>query len=360
MYFGTTTIVYGITALLSLALLLGYLILLKKTVNLLLLYVAVFVVNLGYFSLAISRTVPEAMLANRIAYLGSVFLPLFMLLIIQDACRIRWHKAALGVLIGISVCVFLLAASGGYCGLYYKEVSLRFAGGAAVLDKVYGPLHVVYLVYLVGYFALMIGIIVYAVLRKKIASAKHAAVLAALVLGNIAIWFVEQRIDLDFEFLAVSYIVTELFLLLLYDLLQEYNTMQESLENRDKEELPKVDPVPAAEVMPAEETDELIAEEAQETVHEENPEVFYTAEEQLLTQRRVREIMEKWPGMQMLTVREAEVLRALLINMRRRDIADMLFVSENTVKKHTSNIFAKLGVSNRRELCARLDEETPR
>ena len=80
----------------------------------------------------------------------------------------------------------------------------------------------------------------------------------------------------------------------------------------------------------------------------------------MLSQGRIREILATWPGMQMLTAREAEVLRALLENMHRRDIAKMLFVSENTVKKHTSNIFAKLGVSNRRELCARLDGETPR
>lgn len=325
MYFGTTTIVYGITALLSLALLLGYLILLKKkAVNLLLLYVAVFVVNLGYFSLAISRTVPEAMLANRIAYLGSVFLPLFMLLIIQDACRIRWHKAYLGVLIGISVCVFLLAASGGYCGLYYKEVSLRFAGGAAVLDKVYGPLHVVYLIYLMAYFTLMIGSVIYAVLRKKIASPRNAAFLAALVLGNIAIWCAEQKTEWNFEFLSVSYILTELFLLMLCRALQKTEQLQESASGK---------------------ADAHAGDGSGSCGH-------------YLSDRRIETILAQWPGISALTAREVEVLGSLMKNKPRREIAEELCVSENTVKKHTSNIYTKLGVSGRKELCALLDSET--
>ena len=325
MDFGTITTVYGITTLLSLALLLGYLILVKqKAVNLLLLYVAVFVVNLGYFSLAISSTVPEAMLANRIAYLGSVFLPLFMLVTIQNACRIRWHKAALGALLGISVCVFLLAASGGYCGLYYEEVSLHFLNGAAVLDKVYGPFHVVYLIYLVAYFALMIGTVIYATLRKKIASPKHAAFLAALVLGNLAVWFAEQSTEWNFEFLSVSYILTELLLLILCRALQKAELLRDS----------------------ASANGEVLAENGQ------------GSSGHYLSDSRIETILAQWPGLSVLTAREAEVLGMLLKNKPRREIAEALFVSENTVKKHTSNIYTKLGVSGRKELCALLDSET--
>lgn len=68
------TIIYVITTVVSLLLLIGYCCLIKKKdLWFCLLFSAVFIVNFGYLSLVISKTLEEALLANRIAYLGSVF-----------------------------------------------------------------------------------------------------------------------------------------------------------------------------------------------------------------------------------------------------------------------------------------------
>ena len=48
-----------------------------------------------------------------------------------------------------------------------------------------------------------------------------------------------------------------------------------------------------------------------------------------------------------LTPRELEVLRLLSSGSTNRAIAERLTVSERTVDRHVSNIFAKLGVSTR-------------
>lgn len=48
-----------------------------------------------------------------------------------------------------------------------------------------------------------------------------------------------------------------------------------------------------------------------------------------------------------LSEREAQVLRLLAAGQTNRAIADRLFISEKTVARHVSNIFDKLGVSNR-------------
>jgi LuxR family transcriptional regulator, maltose regulon positive regulatory protein len=53
-----------------------------------------------------------------------------------------------------------------------------------------------------------------------------------------------------------------------------------------------------------------------------------------------------------LTDRELEVLRLLAAGRRNRDIAAELVVTLETVKKHTSHIFAKLGAANRTEAVA--------
>ena len=48
-----------------------------------------------------------------------------------------------------------------------------------------------------------------------------------------------------------------------------------------------------------------------------------------------------------LTVREAEILRLVSAGTSNAEIARTLWVTEQTVKFHLSNVFRKLGVSNR-------------
>ena len=77
--------IYGASAVLSLLILVAYCFFTKKkTPWFLLLFSSVLVVNLGYFSLSISKTLEEALLANRISYLGSVFLPYATLMLLLD------------------------------------------------------------------------------------------------------------------------------------------------------------------------------------------------------------------------------------------------------------------------------------
>jgi LuxR family maltose regulon positive regulatory protein len=48
-----------------------------------------------------------------------------------------------------------------------------------------------------------------------------------------------------------------------------------------------------------------------------------------------------------LTEREMEILAILAGGGSNKDIAERLFVSENTVKFHLKNVYAKLSVANR-------------
>jgi LuxR family maltose regulon positive regulatory protein len=50
-----------------------------------------------------------------------------------------------------------------------------------------------------------------------------------------------------------------------------------------------------------------------------------------------------------LTNRELEILALLAQRMRNKEIAEKLFISPETVKRHTINLYSKLNVHNRRE-----------
>jgi DNA-binding NarL/FixJ family response regulator len=53
-----------------------------------------------------------------------------------------------------------------------------------------------------------------------------------------------------------------------------------------------------------------------------------------------------------LTQREVEVLRLIAIGKSNRDIANMLFVSPNTVANHVRSILTKTNTANRTEAAA--------
>lgn len=48
-----------------------------------------------------------------------------------------------------------------------------------------------------------------------------------------------------------------------------------------------------------------------------------------------------------ITPRELEVLEQMALGLSNQEIADKLFVSLNTIKTHSSNVFSKLGVQRR-------------
>ena len=54
-----------------------------------------------------------------------------------------------------------------------------------------------------------------------------------------------------------------------------------------------------------------------------------------------------------LSIREQEILELVAAGLTNQEIADKLIISPETVKKHTGNIYGKLGVSNRTEAAAR-------
>ena len=57
-----------------------------------------------------------------------------------------------------------------------------------------------------------------------------------------------------------------------------------------------------------------------------------------------------------LSGRELEVLQHMATGATNREIADQLFLSLNTIKVHTRNIYGKLGVNNRTQAVNRARE----
>lgn len=320
------SMIYGVTAVLSLLLLVGYCgVTKKRDIWYLLLFASVLVVNIGYFALAISRSLDEALLANRLAYLGSVFLPLAMWMIIIKTTHIRFAKWLPGLLLGLAVVVFFIAASPGYLPIYYQEVTFEKINGVSTLVKVYGPLHVIYLIYLLGYFAAMVATIVHATVKEKIDSLVYAAILAVAVFVNIGVWMIEQLVRIDFEILSVSYIISESFLLGLNLLMAETERQKAQLAQQNTEDVPRQDVPAAGPPKPAVLTGTF------EQGDQEKTELFLA-------------------GLKHLTLKEQELYDCYVAGLTTNVIMEKLNIKENTLKFHSKNLYSKLGVKSRKQL----------
>jgi len=200
----------------------------KRDVCLILVFVSVAVCNLGYFMLSLSQSLGAALNSNRLAYLGSVFLPFFMLLMILRFCGIKRNKRILLLLASVGVIMLGITTSPGILPIYYSTVDIEFADGATKLVREYGPLHALYYAYLIGYMFSMVGVALYAIAKKKIQSRVHTILLLCAVFCNIVIWLAEQFLPRGFEWLSVSYILSECLILAVYHSMQKQGIMLEA------------------------------------------------------------------------------------------------------------------------------------
>lgn len=308
-------IIYIAATVFSFLLLIGYSSLIKKKNSwFLLLFSSVFVVNLGYLCLSLSSTVEEALLANRISYLGSVFLPLSMLMILFNITSFKHTKKILCILFPIAVFVFFfVAASPEYLDIYYKSVSLKTVYGVTVLEKDYGSWHNLYALYLMSYFAAMIAVIIIGKIKKKLTSTSHAIIPLIAVFVNICVWLIEKIIE--FKMLSISYIISELFLLGVQLIVQDEASRSAFYTSIH----PTASPTPKGE----------ITESSAEYIER----CKYLAD-----------------NLHTLTQKERVIYDLYISGKTTKEIMAEANIGLNTLKYHNKNIYSKLGVTSKKQL----------
>lgn len=316
---------YGVIFLLSLVLLPLYFLFMRKKQSepwLFVLFVSVAIVNLGYTLTAFSKTVDFALFANKITYLGQVLIPLCMFMLILKLCGYTYKKWVLGVLIGAAVIMFAIICTTGYLDWYYTSATIEKVDGATVLHKEYGVLHPINLIYVILYFIGMITVIGLSLGQHKSASQKHACGMLLIVLGNIAMWCFGKVIPWNVEFLSVTYLMSAGGFLIEWLMLQDYV---------HKKDIPKYTQA---------EKKELAIQITTMTMEE-----------------KISKVLFHLKNGENLTPREQEVLELILQHKKRREIGELMFVSESSVKLYTRTLYSKLGVSSREELYALLTQK---
>lgn len=309
--------IYIILLCIEIMLLIGYFLLVKKKeVWMYVLIVSTIIAISGYLLISLSTNLEFALFANKVAYFGSVFLTLSIFMIVMKMSNFKISKKIIGILVGLAVVMFLIVCTTGYLPWYYSNVDFVLDANGPRLIKTYGFLYPVYIIYVVSYFiGMIIAVVMFTIKSKEEGSSKYAGFMTTAVGINIVVWIGEKFIPWNFEFLTISYLITELMFFFIYWLLQDYKHLNEINQSVIIEEKSKV--------------------------------IFVDSKERA---EKLERIIEHLPKGVALSSRQMDILEGILDGKSRKEIALDLHLSENTVKMHTTSLFKILKVTSREEI----------
>lgn len=177
------TVIYFLTFLASVFMVVRFLLRNRRTDRDYVIFGIVVSLNtLGGWLIAQSETVEQAIMANKIMYVGACYVLLVLSIILARLSNIYISKKLLLVLTGFCTLILGLVMTIGYSDIYYRSVKLIDAGGYHYLIKDYGPAHQLFTA-----LEIIFGILLVYILVKAFVNRNKIAFRSVLVVGSVAI-----------------------------------------------------------------------------------------------------------------------------------------------------------------------------
>jgi len=185
----------------------------KQNGSFLLIFFAVFVSCFGHLLIVLSDNVDQVILANKLNYVGGIFLPMLTFDVSLAVCNIRSPAWLHTLLMVICFVVLALSATVGFNGIYYETVEFVRTFGVGNYVATYGPGHDLFNLMLFGFVIVNIGLIVYAFLKKKNVSFWSLIALSLIEAASIFSFFVSRFLESDILVMPAVYVFDQFMLL---------------------------------------------------------------------------------------------------------------------------------------------------
>lgn len=196
-----------------------------------LLFASIIVSNFGYMQQYSATDLASAIYANQTVYLAGCFTPFFAFMCIADLCRKKVSKLFQAVCVLLGCAILCCVMTIGTNDIYYKNVSLVREDGYAFLEKNYGPLHIVYPIYLVFMILLALGILLISFRHKKMISYITSTVLTVIMSLTVITYIVERLVHCRIELLPVPFGMLQIGILILLNRISFYDISAISSES---------------------------------------------------------------------------------------------------------------------------------
>ena len=163
------------------------------------------IINLAYLFFSTSTVMEEAVVSNKITYLGGCYLLLIMTLTIFNLCKIELKKWIRLSLLLFSTLVFITAMTSPESKIFNTEVTFEIVDGVVMLHKKLSVMHYVFFVMVGGYILLSLGAIIYSYFKRKQASRKIILLLLILEIFSLICFGATRIFSLNFDLTPLSY-----------------------------------------------------------------------------------------------------------------------------------------------------------
>ncbi len=177
----------------------------RKSVSQYLNLVIVIISSFGYYFLSISRTLEEALYSQIIGYVGGVFLPVFFFFLVLEICHLDLSRFVKVVLVLGQCCIYGFVCTIGRNELFYKSVGMHLDNGMVVLDKVYGPFHMLAIGSMYLYLFLAFAVVIYALVKKKSVDVKNTITMLVLMAIATDVYVMEKVLGLEHTIIPLAF-----------------------------------------------------------------------------------------------------------------------------------------------------------
>ncbi|MCF0220705.1 MAG: HD domain-containing protein [Fibrobacter sp.] len=191
----------------------------------------------GHVFLALSSNIEEAILANKMAYIGAVFIPALFFLGELTICNIKPPRAVRIGIFSFSTIVLCFAFTAGFSDIFYESVTLVQNKGVTDFTAEFGPAHKLFNIMLFIYLISGICVLVYSLLKKRNFSYRNLQALAIIAFLSIGAFFIFRELGCDMLAMPSIYIGVEFIMLCIIRRISMYDiegTVRDTLEYQNE------------------------------------------------------------------------------------------------------------------------------
>lgn len=164
------------------------------------------VANGGYLAMSLTTNLEEAVLAQKLIYVGGCFLPMAMFFVSCEICNIKLKNWLTALLFFIQVIIYGAVCTIGINDLYYTSVGFEIVDGIPTLIKEYAPFHTIHLISLYTYLLLSILIPIISSKKKDVNLHNVFRMISSAVLSLI-VYICTKTFHLKVELMPIAYMI---------------------------------------------------------------------------------------------------------------------------------------------------------
>lgn len=195
----------------------------RYNVYLTMMFIIIPIANLGYWVQMAAVSLEQAIVGNKISYLGGCFNTLAATLSILYLCKARVGKRTRCLMFLGSFVVYGLAVTAEYNPYFYRSISYEVRDGIGYLVKDYGWMHSIFYAMVISYFLVSFLGIFHGLRNRKDASIKTIAILFVLMTTSVLTFFFGKKIWRGVELLPASYVLAQIGFLIIGHRMVLYN-----------------------------------------------------------------------------------------------------------------------------------------